>query len=126
MGIMSWNKRDSERIVLIIVSIATIALMVASLRFERQMNNQKLLYYQLQAIRTSVNLFKAITKKNPKTLLELATAEYHFPEEEQRHKYLENAPLDGEGGLADPFGKPYMYDPRSGWVRSSSPGYELW
>ena len=116
----------TERIALILVAVVTIVLMVASLRFERHMANQRLLYYQLLAVRTSVNLFKALNKKNPDTLEELVSAEYAFEGEDMQRRYLETLPTNQKGIMVDPFGNPYNYDRASGWVKSSTSGYEYW
>lgn len=115
-----------ERVLLIVVAVTTFVLMVVSLRFERNINNQKLLFYQLQAIRTSVNLFKAITRSNPADLVELATSEYRFPGEEQKMRYLSTISANNDGFIVDPFDNPYVYDRETGWVKSSTRGYELW
>lgn len=120
------SKKKYERALLVVVAVTTFVLMVVSLRFERNMNNQKLLYYQLQAIRTSVNLFKAITRSNPADLVELATSEYNFPGEEQKRRYLSTISTNDDGFIVDPFGNPYVYDSETGWVKSSTGGYDSW
>lgn len=118
--------KKKEKWVLAVAAVVTFILMLSSLSFERQMSNQKLMFYQLQAIRTSVNLYKAITRNNPSSLAELATSEYQFPGEEQKRPYLVDPTINGNGVVVDPFGNPYIYDTRTGWVRSSTKGYELW
>lgn len=121
-----FRKRNWENAVLIVIVLVTVGLMAASVRFERLVGNQKLMFYQLQALRTSVNLFKAITKRNPINLVELATSEYSFEGESASHRYLEVPPTDKKGEIVDPFGHPYFYDSGTGWVRSSTSGYEFW
>jgi hypothetical protein len=120
------NKRNVERVVFVAVAILTVGVLIASINFERRMSNQKLLFYQLQAIRTSINLYKAIEKSNPSSLIELNRAEYEFPDESIKRRFLE-VPCDSlQGGCNDPFGNPYFYDNKTGWVRSSTSGYALW
>ena len=115
-----------ERIAMAAVTVLTVVVMIASLGFERRIANQKLLFYQLQTLRTSVNLFKAMAKRNPESLTELAEAEYRFPGEEQRRRYLSITPMNENSAFVDPFGHPYGYDVKSGWVKSQTPGYEYW
>lgn len=119
-------KRNLERATLAIVAFLTVAIMAASLHFERQLSNQKAMFYQLQAIRTSVNLYKAINRRNPENLGILVMDVYSFPGEEETRKYLHGMSANEKGELLDPFGNPYSYDYVSGWVRSSTPGYEYW
>jgi len=116
----------AENALFVLVACVTIVVTVQAFRFEQKMANQKLLYYQLQTLRTSVNLFKAINKKNPETLTELASAEYAFPGEDHSHNYLDSNILTENGVIFDPFGNPYHFDAKSGWVRCTSRGYELW
>jgi len=119
-------KRNYERLALCLVAVLTVAIMGVSIHFERQISNQKAMFYQLQALRTSVNLYKAITRRNPKTLHAMLDEEYSFPGEEMARRYLQGVMLDKKGEIVDPFGNPYTYDDISGWVRSSTSGYEYW
>lgn len=119
-------KRFSERIVLIAVAVLTIIIMSVSIYFERRVSNQKTMYYQLQALRTAVNLYKAVNMRNPDSLRELAIGEFSFPGEAERRRYLEGPIFNRKGVAIDPFGNPYNYDPLNGWVRSTTPGYEYW
>lgn len=119
-------KRFYERCVLVAIALLTIAIMAVSIYYERQLSNQKAMFYQLQAIRTSVNLFKAINKDSVKDLATLAQEEYVFPNEEMPRRYLTGANIDSKGRILDPFGNAYFYDVMTGWVRSTTPGYEFW
>lgn len=124
---MSMNfNRVTERVALVVVAVVAVVLVGASLRFERHMANQQLLYYQLLAIRTSVNLFKALNKTNPNNLSELVVTEYSFEGENMKRHYLETLPTNQKGEIIDPFGAPYHYDKATGWVRSATSGYEYW
>jgi hypothetical protein len=119
-------RRKYERVALIVIAILTMAIMGVAIYFERQLSNQKAMFYQLQALRTSVNLYKAINKKNPKTLEALVNEDFKFPNEEVPRKYLQSPPMDASGRVVDPFGDPYMYDSKTAWIRSSTMGYEYW
>lgn len=119
-------RKKIERAVFVAVALLTLAIVSVSIYFEQQISNQKTMYYQLQAIRTSVNLYKAINKKNPKELWQLEVEDYRFPGEEERRKFLQGFDTDDERRVLDPFGNPYVYDAMTGWVRSSTKGYEYW
>ena len=115
-----------ERCVLVAIALLTMAIMAVSIYYERQLSNQKAMFYQLQAIRTSVNLFKAINKTNVKDLATLTQEEYTFPNEDMPRRYLTGATVDPSGKILDPFGNAYSYDIITGWVRSTTDGYEFW
>jgi len=115
-----------ERAVLVVIAVAAVIAMVMAFRFERRVLNQRLLFYQLQSMRKSVDLFKAIEKRNPQSLVELAGSSFSFPGEPQVHRYLESPSVNEKGVFNDPFGNPLNYDPGSGWVKSKTRGYEYW
>ena len=120
------RRRAWERPILILIAVAAVAVMVMAFRFEQRLVNQRLLFYQLQSMRKSVDLFKAMEKRNPESLQELARAEFAFPGEERRHRYLESPAMSDRGAFLDPFGHPYAYDLKRGWVKSTTKGYEYW
>src|SRR3989338_2181252 len=115
-----------QRLFLIGVAMISIFLFIASIHFEREVQNQKTLFYQLQLLRTSIQLFKAVMHRNPGSLEELASLEYQFPDEVIMRRFLEYPVFVGDKKFTDPFGDPYTYDPQTGWVRSISGGYEFW
>ncbi|HPW45603.1 MAG TPA: hypothetical protein PKU96_04450 [bacterium] len=119
-------KRNSERIALIVVALLTVAIMSITIYFERQLSNQKAMFYQLQALRTSINLFKAVNGRNPEDLAEMISSEYKFPGEDIPRRFFHNLTLNKAGAIIDPFETPYQYDKVTGWVRSASAGYEYW
>ncbi len=98
--------------------------MSVTIYFERQLSNQKAMFYQLQALRTSINLFKAVNGRNPGNLTEMISSEYKF----QVRIYLgafHNPTLNEDGSIIDPFETPYQYDKvRMG--QGASAGYEYW
>jgi len=120
------SRKTFESSILVAIAVVTFGIMLISLRYEGKLNNQKTLFYQIQAIRTAINLYKAINRTNPPTLIALVTETYTFPDEERHRTYLEGASLGDSGSFSDPFGNPYTYDADSGWVHSSTKGYEFW
>ena len=123
---MKYGRRHFERGALLAVAVIAVLMMIMAFRFERRLINQRLMFYQLQSMRKSVELYKAITKQNPQSLKVLATTDFSFPGEEQKHRYLESPGMNDRGFFMDPFGHPFLYDAKSGWVKSSTPGYEFW
>lgn len=119
-------KRNFERIALIAVAIATVGIMGLTVHFERQLSNQKAMFYQLQALRTSVNLYKAINRTNPPDLNALMFETYRFPGEDQSRRFLQSSTTNEKGEIVDPFDNPYIYDAATGWVQSSTEGYAYW
>ena len=126
MTLSRGARRKLEGVGLTIVGLLTVALVVASLHFEREVGRQKTMFYQLQLMRTSVQLYKAVRHVNPPTLKTLVTEEYRFPAEPIPRRFLEYPPFDDAGQLSDPFGSPYRYDVTRGWVTSTTSGYERW
>ena len=122
-----FRKRLPERLALVGIMVLTLILLLASIRFERHINRQKTMFYELQVLRISIQLYKAVERRNPNTLEELVMGEYSFPGESERRRFLEYTPaLNDQGLIADPFGYPYVYNPKTAWIRSSTPGYEFW
>jgi hypothetical protein len=115
--------RMTVLIVILIISIVAEGLL---LHMERRVAFQNAMRYQLQAVRISINLFKAIEKRNPSDIKELAMAHFRFPGESEQRRFLEGITVSPNGLALDPFGNPYIYDPVSGWVRSSTRGYLDW
>jgi hypothetical protein len=113
------RKRKIEYVIFIVIALLTMGITGAAFRVEQRVAKQRIMFYQLQALRTSVNLFKSVLKRNPKSLRELAEAEFRFPGERRQRRYLDFAQINEEGLIVDPFGKPYVYDPNTGWVKSA-------
>lgn len=120
-------KRNKFEYVVIVAIVLVVAMLVgANIYFQRQESRQKALYYELQMIRSGINLFKVVENRNPKNLAELARDVYQFPGDKETRKYLTNVPFNDKGELVDPFGNGFIYDYKTGWIRSSTSGYEMW
>lgn len=115
-----------ERIAVTALIVAVVIVLSMVIIQERKLYKGRLLGYQLQAIRTSINLFKAVEHRNPRNLAELTTKQFSFPGEEQERFFLQFSANGKAGKFLDPFGNPYVYNAESGWVRSSSPKYSVW
>ena len=112
---------------LVVMALMAVLVTVFLFRMEIRINSMKVMREQLLSLRTSVRLFRAIEGRNPESMFELLDGEYSFPGEERRRFFVDRLFVDGGGVVAlDPFGSPYTLAPNSGWVRSSSPGFEYW
>lgn len=118
--------RAMQTVALIALAAAALFSVVVLLGIERDINREVVMRYQLQALRTTVELFRVIEGRNPAELGELLSGAYTFPGEHAPHRYLEGMPQNGSGELVDPFGHPYQYNPKSGWVSSMTCGFLEW
>lgn len=126
MPLKKLRRNQLEHLVVIVVILVVGLLVGANIYYQRLEARQRALFYQLQIIRNAINVHKIIEKRNPVSLTELAHGIYKFPGDKLTKKYMTNVPFDKEGGLVDPFGNRYIYDHKTGWVRSATPGYEMW
>lgn len=126
MGIIKPSRKWFEQ-VLIIALVAVVGFLVASNSYyQNKSGKQRTMFYQLQILRSSINLYKFINGTNPENLELLATGHYKFPGDDLSRRYIDSAPINKEGNVVDPFGEPYYYDKATGWIRSASSGYEFW
>jgi competence protein ComGC len=91
---------------------------------------------ELVNIRSSINLFKMLNSRYPRSLNELIEKKVMLPGRIGSEPY--NDPLflkktyliphaiDEKGNVLDPFGNTFVYDPIGGEVKSSTKGYETW
>ncbi len=96
---------------------------------------------ELAALRNTINIFRAVKGRCPRTLRELLSAEMALPfkagpleefegspqdiviAEKKRifkPEYLRAYALDEEGNIIDPLGRPYVYDPQECTVHPQS------
>lgn len=120
------KRKHIERLALVAIALLTIGVVGTSIHYEREVGRQKALFYQLQLIRTAIQLYKSIRHVNPRSLEVLVQEEYQFPEESIRRHYIEYPPEEKGNVFVDPFGTPYVYDPDLAWVSSNTPDYEYW
>jgi competence protein ComGC len=126
MGFTKPERKWFEHILVVALVVVVGFLVASNLYYQDKAGKQKMLFYQLQILRSSINLYKFIKGQNPPSLEVLAAGIYKFPGEELARRYIENAPIDKDGKVVDPFGKMYYYNGQTGWIRSSSSGYEFW
>ena len=126
MDMNAPQRRWWESVLLAIVFVGMLAFVVNSYVLERREFKQRALYYQLMLMRQGINLFAVMEKREPANLVELAASTYKLPENGANHRYVERLPVTPDGKVLDPFGNPYRYDRKLGWVMSTTPGYEFW
>lgn len=126
MGFEHPQRKWFEQIMVLILIVVVGFLAGSNIYYQNRSGKQKMLFYQLQILRSSINLYKIINRHNPDDLVDVAAGVYKFPGEEMTRRYIENAPIDADGRVVDSFGKPFHYDKATGWIRSDSRGFEFW
>ncbi|HPQ80597.1 MAG TPA: hypothetical protein PLZ86_02620 [bacterium] len=120
------RRRSWERTALILIAAASVVIMLLAFRMEKRLINERAMYYQLQSIRKSIDLFRTVEGRNPESLKELASESFSFSKEELQRPYLITPAPDARGLFPDVFGNYFDYDPKTGRVISRTPGYEGW
>ena len=115
-----------EWLVFAAVFVLAFALMGSTYTYQQRVSKQHALHYQLQVLRTAELLYTSINKKMPENLTELVEGQFSLSGESLGRRFIEHPPLLTGGALLDPFGNPYTYDPKTGWIKSSTPGYDYW
>lgn len=126
MSLIGLKRKWYEGLSVTLIVIAVAFLVGSNVYYQQRAGKQRALFYQLQILRNSLNLYKMVNRKNPENLKVLATGIYKFPGDELTRRYVDNAPIDARGEVVDPFSNPYDYDSATGWLRSSTRGYEFW
>lgn len=122
---MGVTKRSAyEWILVIIVVVLTVILGVGLYSGRDKVAKSKILIQELSMLRNGAAHYNMINKHPPASLKELSTATYDFGDEQR--SFLDSAPLSSNDSIIDPFGNPYSYDPKSGWISSTTPGFERW
>jgi type II secretory pathway pseudopilin PulG len=130
----------------VVVAVVAVLIFVVVTHYSRNLSESRetAIRSELATLRNTINLFTAVKGRCPTTLQELVSAEYALPYKagiaepikdesgkiEIREKvffdpkYLEAYAVDAEGNILDPFGNPYVYEPKECTVHTGSPGYE--
>lgn len=124
---MSENNRPVwEWVVLVLVITFSMILIGSTYNGQQKIDKQKNLHNQLQIMRTSILLYKAVNKTNPASIEQLVNGTFTLPEDKEGRRFIEHPPRMTQGKLLDPFGNPYFYDPATAWIKSTTRGYEFW
>lgn len=118
--------RSTLEIVIVVVIVAlVVVLSVGIYAGQNKLNKGKVLISELTAMRAGVTLYKKLNKINPPSLDVLANERYEAGDG-RRHSYLDKVHRNEESNIIDPFGQSYRYNAKSGWVQSTTKGYERW
>lgn len=122
---MKKGKRPSYEIVIVVIVVALAVVLSAGLYAGRmKIEKGNLLAQELAMFRSSLMLYKTINWKNAGSLEELELSQYEVGGASR--PYLDKLPVSKDGRTVDPFGNPYSYNPATGWVSSTTPGYAYW
>ena len=121
----------------LVLFLILLLLIIVVERFTASITNVKegALRVELSNLRSGVNLFAMTKRRLPASIEELVNEKIVVNKQgidgmefrvEMVGKYVE-AMTVGEGGVPrDPFGNPYTLEPKSGKVKTTTPGYETW
>jgi hypothetical protein len=121
---MEKKRAGFEVVIVTVVVILTLALGLLLFKQRDKVQKGRVLIQELAAMRSGVSLFQMINNRLPSDLKELIGSTYEA--NSVTHPYIEFSGDKDEGKPLDQFGNPFVYDARTGWVRSSSRGYENW
>lgn len=108
----------------IIVAAIVVALGISGFRImgAQKLEKEQAMIFQLKQLREAVKLYEVTHKTKPADLkaamvvtIDGKVVPIQWPIQK-----------DGTGNPVDPFGTPYQFDKKSGWVTSRSAGYESW
>ncbi len=115
---------------LLITSLVGILLVFAVSNFlsSVRLTREAALRIELSNIRTSIILYITLNRRYPESLSVMVREGYTLPTGSGliKNKYIEGMAVDKDGNLLDAFGAPFTYESRTGWVKSSTKGYENW
>lgn len=124
-GNMGKVKRSVfEIIVIFVVVILTIVVSTVLYAGRSKVEKGNLLLSELGMLRSSLTTYKLMNKKNAASLSQLMSEKYNINGENKL--YVEKLTKGKNDKLVDPFGNPYLYDQKTGWVSSATSGYERW
>jgi len=115
-----------QRVALVLIALMAVVVTVFLVRMESRLGSMRLMRNQLQSLRTSVSLFRTVEGRPPADIGELVQGSFSYRDEDVRRPFVDPFLVNEAGLILDPFGNPYSINPESGWVRSTTPGYELW
>ncbi|MFH1830850.1 MAG: hypothetical protein ABH871_08775 [Pseudomonadota bacterium] len=122
---MAKRKRSYFEIIVITVVVVLTVVLAAGLYAGRtKVQKSNLLVQELGMLRSSLLLYKTINNHSAPSLEQLMTEEYDVGT--TKRTYVERLPFSKDGKIIDPFGNPYNYDPKTGWLSSTTSSYEKW
>lgn len=113
--------------VLLVTIVAAVSVAIAVGIFARRASivSGRAMIDELFVMRSGVLLYRSVNGACPPVLGVLDTEPY--PDVGGKGvQYAQRLHRDEKGHVIDPFGNPYSYDSATGWVKSTTKGYERW
>ncbi|MBI4746442.1 MAG: type II secretion system protein [Deltaproteobacteria bacterium] len=130
IGTVPGNEGRTTFEALLITSLLGILLVIAISNFltSVRLTREAAMRIELSNIRTSIILYITLNRRYPESLSVMVREGYTLPTGSGpiKYKYIEGMAVDKDGNLLDTFGAPFSYESKTGWVKSSSKGYESW
>jgi len=134
-----YRKQKGMTVVEAVIALCVIGLLtgVVISKYQRTVKaaRESAVKAELANVRTSIQLFRMLNGRNPKSLTELIEKNVMLPARvgaDQysgsffKQKYLTANIVDKKGNMLDAFGNYFCYDPVRGEVRSSTKGCDIW
>lgn len=115
-----------EWLVFVVILVVAAGLIGLTYSTQQKLIKEKGLSSQLQVLRMGEMLYTSVNNAKPAGLKELVEGTFVLPGDTLERHYIEPPPELLNGNPVDPFGNPYSYDSAKGWIKSTTPGYELW
>jgi hypothetical protein len=123
--IMRKGRRSLWEVVVVAVIVVLTVIMGAAIYARRaEAEKGRLLMRELMMLRSSLIVYMIVNRERAPSLKELQSRRYEV--EGVVLRYSDELPLSADGEVIDPFGNPYRYDPKTGWISSATGGFEHW
>lgn len=112
--------RKKWYMVIVTAIVLAFAITGLSIHFSRKSEKEQAMIFELRQLRSAVEIYVKIHREKPPDLPTALDAEYPF----QTPKW--SMGRNAAGMPLGPFGNLYRYNSQSGWVSSTTKGYEQW
>ncbi len=124
--VMNNRGRSTYEIILVAIVVAmAVAIVVGIYARRTTIHNGRVMIDELFVMRSGIMLYHALNGVYPPSL-DALEAESYRDGEGKNVPFVQRLHRDDEKHIIDPFGNPYSYERRTGWVRSITEGYERW
>lgn len=108
----------------ILLAVIVVALGIAGFRIQaaQKIEKEQAMIFELKQLREAVQLYEVVNKTRPSELKAAMIVTVNG----KAVPIQWSVKKDGTGNPVDPFGAPYQFDQKSGWVTSRTAGYESW
>lgn len=120
------GKRMWEILVLVVIVAAGIAFSAYVVMERGKVDKERQMIGELNALRSGVTLYTMVNKQRPTTLQDLISGTYEAGGSRLPYVVGLKDEVKNSGKFIDPYGNPYSYDTRKGWIYSSTQGYQKW